>query len=55
MTRILRAIRNIKQYSTLADKKTTETNKLVYRSPNAGLIKLVKKFSLTTLGVRSLE
>jgi hypothetical protein len=49
MTRISQAIRCIKQYSTEINKETTK--RLIYTSPNVGLVKLVKKFSLTTLGV----
>ncbi|KAG2229735.1 hypothetical protein INT48_002069 [Thamnidium elegans] len=54
MTRINQAIGFIKQYSTSAVKQATGTKKLVYTSPNASLVKLVKKFSLTTLGISAI-
>lgn len=55
MTRISHAIRcSVRQYSTASNKELA-TKKLVYTSPNAGLVKLVKKFSLTTLGVSFLS
>ncbi|GAA5806481.1 hypothetical protein HPULCUR_012015 [Helicostylum pulchrum] len=54
MTRINQAIGCIKQYSTSVVKQATSTKKLVYNSPNAGLVKLVKKFSLTTLGISAI-
>jgi hypothetical protein len=50
MSRITQAIRCIRQYSTA--KENISSKKLVYTSPNVGLVRLVKKFSLTTLGVK---
>lgn len=51
MSRLNQALGCLKQYTTLASKQPNSTKRLVYSSPNAGLVKLVKKFSLTTLGV----
>ncbi|KAI8997845.1 hypothetical protein BDB01DRAFT_59330 [Pilobolus umbonatus] len=44
----------IRPYTTHVAPKNTFTKKLVYTSPQVGLIQLAKRFSLTTLGISSL-
>ncbi|KAL9540516.1 hypothetical protein MBANPS3_009632 [Mucor bainieri] len=46
---IVRAVHCIRPYSTHT--ATSVEKKLIYTSPNVGLVKLVKKFSLSTLGI----
>lgn len=46
---IVRAVHCIRPYSTQTTSHAEK--KLIYTSPNVGLVKLVKKFSLSTLGV----
>ncbi|GAN09358.1 hypothetical protein MAM1_0262d08884 [Mucor ambiguus] len=46
---IVRAVHCIRPYSTHAASHAEK--KLIYTSPNVGLVKLVKKFSLSTLGI----
>lgn len=46
---ITQAVHCIRHFSTNTTNNVEK--KLIYTSPNVGLVKLVKKFSLSTLGV----
>lgn len=54
MTPITAAIRSSAGHFSTTTKEAP-AKKLVYTSPSAGLVKLVKKFSLTTLGISAIS